>query len=231
MKIIDKKLRAGIIRFPGSNCDYDALNFFKKYGHESRFIWYKETQMPPEINILVLPGGFAFGDRYYEKATGEYTINPGELAVKSPVMEIVFAAASKKIPILGICNGFQILVKSGLLPGKLARNDSGKFFCDNIACEVLGDSFFKDKEILGKIFNIPVAHGYGKYIASEPEIFSLETRGHIFLKYKGINPNGSVKNIAGISNEEGNIFGMMPHPERSPDGKYFIKAMEKYVFG
>ena len=223
-----KKMQVGIIRFPGSNCDFDTFNFFKRFGHKSRFIWHKDTKLP-DIDLLVLPGGFAFGDRFYKKATAKYIIDPGAMALGSPAMQIVFLAAEKKLPILGICNGFQILVKAGLLPGRLVRNVSENFFCDYIKCKIVGNSFFHDEALQNKIFIVPVAHGYGKYVIGKKELQVLEKNGQIFLKYANFNPNGSVDNIAGVSNKDGNIFGMMSHPERSPDGKYFIRAMEKYV--
>lgn len=221
-------MRAGIIRFPGSNCDFDTINFFRKFGHNADFIWHKDRKLP-RADIIILPGGFAFGDRDYAKATEKYVINPGALALKSPIMKAVCAAANNGTPILGVCNGFQILTKAGLLPGKLAGNDSGKFFCDYVACEVSGSSFFRDEFLIGRTFTIPVAHGYGKYIIDGKSLGELENNGQIFLKYKNFNPNGSMENIAGVSNKAGNVFGMMPHPERSPDGQYFIKAIEKYV--
>ena len=223
-----KKMQVGIIRFPGSNCDFDTLNFFKKFGHKSRFIWHKDTKLP-HIDLLVLPGGFAFGDRFYKKATDKYIIDPGAMAMRSPAMQIVRLATKRKLPILGICNGFQILVKARLLPGKLVRNDSGKFFCDYVKCKIVDNSFFQDEALQNKTFVVPVAHGYGKYLIDKKELQALEKSRQIFLKYKDFNPNGSVNNIAGVSNKDGNIFGMMPHPERSPDGKYFMRAMEKYV--
>ncbi len=223
-----KKLRVGVIRFPGSNCDFDTLNFFKKAGHSAKFVWYRETKLP-RYNLLVLPGGFAFGDRFYTKATEHYRIDPGALAVRSPVLKAIRQAARSGLPILGICNGFQILVKAGILPGKLLRNDSKKFFCDYITCKVVGDSFFGDKSMKEKSFTVPVAHGYGRYVVSKNEQEKLERNGQVFLKYTKPNPNGSVANIAGVSNPQGTIFGMMPHPERSPDAKYFMRAIEKYV--
>ena len=125
---VKKILRVGIVRFPCSNCDFDALKFFQKFGHKPFFIWYKETKLP-KLDLLVLPGGFAFGDRVYKKATGKYVIDPGEQAISSPVMKLVREATYRNIPILGICNGFQILVKAGLLPGKLLQNKSKKFYC------------------------------------------------------------------------------------------------------
>ncbi|MEK7559272.1 MAG: phosphoribosylformylglycinamidine synthase I [Patescibacteria group bacterium] len=227
-KTSKRKLKVGIIRFPCSNCDFDTLKFFKKFGHDAFFIWYKESKLS-KIDLLVLPGGFAFGDRVYKKATGKYVIDPGEQAISSPVMNVVSKAAEKKIPILGICNGFQILVKAGFLPGKLLQNKSKKFFCDFVSCKITGDSFFHDKNLIGKIFRIPVAHGYGRYVIGKTELTDLKKNNQIFLKYQGFNPNGSIGNIAGVTNEYKNIYGLMPHPERSKDGKYFIKAIEKYV--
>lgn len=216
------------MRFPGSNCDFDTLNFFKKAKHSAEFVWYREIKLP-QYDLLVLPGGFAFGDRLYTRATEHYRIDPGALAVRSPVLKAIRQAARSGLPILGICNGFQILVKAGLLPGKILRNNSKKFFCDYAACKVVGGSFFRDKSMQEKSFTIPVAHGYGKYVVSKNERGKLERSGQVFLKYTKFNPNGSVANIAGVSNPQGTIFGMMPHPERSSDARYFMRAIEKYV--
>ena len=130
-----KSLKVAIVRFPASNCDWDTYNYFKNAGHKPYFIWYQDTKLG-KPDFLILPGGFAFGDRVYRKATHEFKIDPGEQAIKSPVMKVIFEAAKKKIPILGICNGFQILVKAGLLPGKLEQNDVKKFVCDWTTCEV-----------------------------------------------------------------------------------------------
>lgn len=221
-------MKVGIIRFPGSNCDFDTLNFFKKFGHLPEFVWYKETKLKP-FDLIVLPGGFAFGDRVYKKATGKYIIDPGAQALNSPLMAAIEKAAKKGIPILGICNGFQILVKVGLLPGKLLQNRSKKFYCDITTCKVIGSSFFGDKSLKNKLFKLPVAHGYGRYKVLEKEYQDLKKNKQIFLEYVNFNPNGSYKNIAGVSNKEKTIFGMMPHPERSTDGKYFMKGLEKYV--
>lgn len=221
-------MKIGIVRFPASNCDYDTLNYFRKYGHESTFIWYKNSKFV-NFDLLVLPGGFAFGDRIYQKATAKYSIDPGAMALDSPVMKLVHQYAKRGLPILGICNGFQILVKAGLLPGKLVQNNSKQFFCDYLTCKITGQSFFGDQSLLGKILEIPVAHGYGKYIVDNKEYQELEKNGQIFLQYESLNPNGSVRNIAGVCNKKGNIFGMMPHPERSHDNKYFMEAIEKYV--
>lgn len=221
-------LKVGIVRFPCSNCDFDALRFFQKFGHQAEFIWYKEIELK-KFDLLVLPGGFAFGDRVYKKATASYEIDPGTQALSSPVMKAVKKAAGKGVPILGICNGFQILVKSGLLPGKLLQNKSKKFFCDWTICKVVGRSVFGDKSLINKLLRLPVAHGYGRYEVSKKDYRELKENGQVFVEYQGLNPNGSFQNIAGVCNETGTIFGLMPHPERSPDGKYFIKALEKYV--
>lgn len=221
-------MRVGILRFPGSNCDFDTFQYFKRHGHRPEFVWHKDQKLLA-WDLLVVPGGFAFGDRVYTKATEKFSIDPGVLALKSPVMEIVHKFAEKR-PVLGICNGFQILIKSGLLPGSLEQNKAGKFFCDWTTCEVTGQSFFGDNRMSGRKFRVPVAHGYGKYVVEDKLYRKLKANGQIFLKYID-NPNGSHKNIAGVCNSQGNVFGLMPHPERTPDGKYFIKAIEKYVAG
>ncbi|MBI2044861.1 phosphoribosylformylglycinamidine synthase subunit PurQ [Candidatus Pacearchaeota archaeon] len=225
-----KPLKVGVIRFPGSNCDFDALRFFQIYGHNPEFIWHKESKTNFSHDLIVLPGGFAFGDRFYEEATGSYNIDPAVMALKSPAMEIVRKYAEKGKPILGICNGFQILTEAGILPGKLEKNISGKFHCNLVKCEITGKSFFHDEEIKGKIVSIPVAHGHGRYVIDEKTCKELNSKGQIFLKYLAEdNPNGSCENIAGVCNDKGNIFGLMPHPERIPKEECFIKAIEKYV--
>lgn len=123
-------MRTGIIRFPGSNCDYDALHYFE----DSFIIWHKETEYPEDMDFLVIPGGFAFGDRIYDTATGEYEISPGTKCLESPVIEIIKEAANRKVPILGICNGFQILTKMGLLQGELQLNENSRFTCKMVDC-------------------------------------------------------------------------------------------------
>jgi phosphoribosylformylglycinamidine synthase I len=210
-------MKVGIVRFPGSNCDHDTLRYFTAYGHEVVMVWYADTEIPP-VDLLVLPGGFAFGDRIYTKATDHYEIDPGVLAVQSPIMPAVVAQANNGLPVLGICNGFQILIKAGLLPGKLVQNDSKKFFCDHMECEFV-DTFFGKFMSREHTYDIPVAHGYGKYIPDEDT--------NAFLLYRD-NPNGSVADIAGVSNVAGNVFGMMPHPERSPNREIFMAVMEEY---
>ena len=218
----------GVVRYPGSNCDFDTIKFFEKYGHRTEFIWYTESEAN-NYDIVVIPGGFAFGDRVYSKATHDYHIDPGKLASESPVANIIRGADKKGTPILGICNGFQVLTNIGLLPGKLVQNDSKDFFCGHILCEVIGASFFHDKDLQNKEISIPVAHGYGRYSVSDGEYKDLINDNLIFLKYKSINPNGSMYDIAGVMNKNGNMFGMMPHPERSLEADVLIKAIEQYV--
>ena len=124
-------MKVGIVVYPGSNCDRDTLNYFT----DARFIWHKKDKLSESIDLLVVPGGFAFGDRYYQNATGEYVISPGQMALESPVTQIIKKAYEDKIPIIGICNGFQILTKMNLLPGKLTLNTDKKFTCKKVKCE------------------------------------------------------------------------------------------------
>lgn len=221
-------MKVGIVRFPGSNCDFDARKFFRRHNHMADFVWHKSTKLS-NWDLVVLPGGFAFGDRVYKRATGKFYMDPGVQALRSPVMSVLQKYAQKGGLILGICNGFQILSHSGLLPGRLTHNASKKFYCDFVECRISGQSFFQDSKMCGKTFQIPVAHGYGRYVVNLKTYKELEKNGQIFLVYSKINPNGSYKDIAGVCNKEGTIFGMMPHPERMPDGSLFIKAIEKYV--
>jgi len=191
-------MNIGIIRYPGSNCDFDTLKYFDN----SYFIWHTETKLPSDINLLIIPGGFAFGDRIYNKATEQYSISPGEKAIKSPVTQLILEASTKKIPILGICNGFQILIKLGLLPGKLILNDCKQFICKQVNCKYS----FNNLKGTTKLY---VANSYGKYEESTSNY-------NIFLTYNdSIKEIGSFNNIAGICNEKHTIFGMMPHPERN----------------
>ena len=194
-------MEIGVIRYPGSNCDFDALRYF-----DASFIWHKEDIEEDQYSILdekhfdliVIPGGFAFGDRIYDKATGNYSICPGEMAKSSPVTNIILEAHKRGIPLLGICNGFQILIKLGLLPGELVINQDEKFHAKYVKC------VFND----GTTYTLPIANKFGNYKGDIPD-------EQIFLKYKNYDSE-----IAGIS--QGNVFGMMPHPERLPNN-IFLK--------
>ena len=182
----------GIVRYPGSNCDLDALNFFES----SYFISHKERKLPSDLDqklkMLIIPGGFAFGDRVYEKATDTYKLSPGEMALNCPVSELILDVSKRGIPILGICNGFQILVKMGLLPGELVHNQNSKFSCMHVDCK-MGDMEEK----------LWVANQFGNYIPTSDS--------EVFLEYETVSQEIGC-NIAGV--KKNNVFGMMPHPER-----------------
>ena len=203
-------MRVGIIRYPGSNCDNDM----KRYFYDSIYIWHKEDVLKYQIDLLVIPGGFAFGDRYYKNATSEYTIYPGKMAVESPVKKIIYWAVKAKIPILGVCNGFQILIQLGLLPGKLELNLDKKFTCKKVKF-VAGNII---KKYVDDNWTMQVANSYGKFTIDPNIAENLEKNNQIFLKYDDTEyNNGSINNIAGICSKNNLIFGMMPHPERSFD--------------
>ena len=195
-------MRVGIVRYPGSNCDSDTKRYFK----DSFYIWHKETTLP-HMDLLVIPGGFAFGDRNYLKATGEYEIDPGKMAVKSPVTGVIMEAYKKKVPILGICNGFQILIKLGLLPGSLVQNSDRNFHSRPVEC------ILEPKGIKRPI-QLNIANSFGCYSIDTGDYTELVVNKQIFLSYKDFD-NGSFQKIAGVSNKEGTVYGMMPHPERT----------------
>ena len=193
----------GIIVFPGSNCCKDTARYFKNHV----FIWHKETELPV-IDLLVIPGGFAFGDRCYDKATDKYTIEPGKMALQSPVTKVIYKAIELKIPILGICNGFQILTQMNLLPGKLELNTNKQFTCQSVNCIITPTFSGKQKNINTQLY---VANSYGRYCNTD-----LINEDQIILKYNDDNyNNGSNNNIAGVCDKNKLIFGLMPHPERT----------------
>tara|TARA_B100000035_G_scaffold109341_1_gene92813 strand:- start:6031 stop:8163 length:2133 start_codon:yes stop_codon:yes gene_type:complete len=189
----------GIIRYPGSNCDIETKKYFSDIG-KCFYIWHKEENISllDNVKLLVLPGGFAFGDRIYNKATEEFTISPGTMAINSPASKLIHYAVEKKIPIIGICNGFQILTGMKLLPGTLVLNDSNQFICDRVECNISYKNINYDTTLC-------IANSYGKYIKDEKY---YNPQFHSFLKYK----NGEVGGVCDIENK---IFGMMPHPERN----------------
>tara|TARA_B110001450_G_C17659390_1_gene496568 strand:- start:1132 stop:3219 length:2088 start_codon:yes stop_codon:yes gene_type:complete len=195
-------MRVGIVRYPGSNCDTDTKRYFK----DSFYIWHKETKLP-QLDLLVIPGGFAFGDRNYLKATGEYEIDPGKMAVKSPVTGVIMEAYKKKIPILGICNGFQILIKLGLLPGSLVQNSDRNFHSRQVECVL-------EPKGIKRPIQLNIANSFGCYSIDTGDYTDLVVNKQIFLSYKEFD-NGSFQKIAGVSNKERTVYGMMPHPERT----------------
>ena len=204
-------MRVGIIRYPGSNCDDDTLRYFKN----SFYIWHTETKLP-NIDLLVIPGGFAFGDRCYKKATESYEINPGQMAIDSPVSKLIYEAFKKKIKILGICNGFQILIKLKLLPGELCKNSDGKFHSKKVNCSLIKNN--SEEEI-----NLYIANKFGNYQIDNDKFLEMKHNKQIFLKYKNHN-NGSFENIAGVCDSSKTVYGLMPHPERNENN------FKNYIF-
>lgn len=199
-------MKFGIVTFPGSNCDWDmyhVLNSVLK--RPTRFIWHKETKLP-KLDCVVLPGGFSYGDY----------LRTGAIARFSPIMGEVVKFANAGGLVLGVCNGFQILTETGLLPGVLMRNAGLKFVCATVSLTVENGKtqFTKAYEHRKEELRIPIAHGDGNYFADEETLNRLEGEGRVVFRYAGENPNGSRRNIAGILNEKGNVLGMMPHPER-----------------
>ena len=196
--LINNNMIVGIVRYPGSNCDFDTLRYFEN----SHFIWHKEQLFLHPISLLIIPGGFAFGDRIYNKATESYSISPGTMAIESPITSLIYEAVKQNIPILGICNGFQILTQLGLLPGKLIQNANKQFVCKLVS---LNDNI-----------QLYIANSYGRYSISHEEYIKLKQNNQIILEYKDTLPEiMSDYNIAGVCNQTHTIFGMMPHPERN----------------
>ena len=213
-------MKVGIIRYPGSNCDNDTLRFFKN----SFYISHLEKKLP-QIDLLVIPGGFAFGDRVYENATGTYKISPGEKAKNCPVTHLIYEAQKRKVPIFGICNGFQILIQLGLLPGRLVKNNNGNFISKNVDLYFKTD-LFGNSELSDKKFSVPVAHAFGNYKISLEEYNEMKVNSQIFMSYDS-NVNGSFENIAGVCDKDHLIYGIMPHLERSHEKEVFQKVFEK----
>ena len=206
-------MRAAIITFPGSNCDYDLYKAAQQVGAEATFVWHRERGLDG-YDAVLLPGGFSYGD--YLRA--------GAIARMSPIMEDVIDFAKKGAPVVGICNGFQILCEAGLLPGALVRNASLLFAGKDVRLRVeRADTLFTSDYQSGQILRVPIAHGESNYEADSATLERLEGEGHVVFRYvdaegevtDAANPNGSWHNIAGIINEEGNVLGMMPHPERA----------------
>ncbi len=197
-------MRAGVVVFPGSNCDQDAAKALARAtGRKTQMLWHADTEIP-DLDLIVLPGGFSYGDY----------LRTGAMAAHSPIMREVIARAGKGVRVIGICNGFQILCESGLLPGVLLRNESLKFVCKHVRLKVENDDTdFTRLYEKGQTVTIPVAHGEGNYFAEPETIKALEGEGRVAFRYID-NPNGSLRDIAGILSEKKNVLGMMPHPER-----------------
>jgi phosphoribosylformylglycinamidine synthase len=200
-------VKVGIVVFPGSNCDHDAWYAVNANLHQqAEFVWHESSSLG-DLDAVILPGGFSYGDY----------LRCGAIAKFSPVMTAVKAFAREGGLVLGICNGFQVLTEAGLLPGALVRNAHLKFACKPVRLKVeTTDSPFSHQTRQGQVLTLPIAHGEGCYIAEEKVLDRLESEGRIVLRYME-NPNGSMRNIAGILNETRNVMGMMPHPERAAD--------------
>ena len=208
-------MKVAVVLFPGSNCSNDLLLYFQKRGHQSFHIWYKEEDINKySFDLLAIPGGFSFGDRFYQKATDDYIISPGKMAIGSPVCKLIFETHKKKIPIIGICNGFQILTQLGLLPGELRRNTNQKFTCQKVKCKIqtkTGNKFY------GKELEIDVANEFGRYWTTKKNLRELVKSDQILMTYEDeySELNGSVGRVAGVCDKDKLVFGMMPHFERS----------------
>lgn len=206
-------MRIAVIVFPGSNCDRDMMVAIEKLtGRRPSLIWHKEANLDP-IDLAIIPGGFSFGDY----------LRCGALAARSPVIDAVLDHAARGGAVMGICNGFQVLLETGLLPGVLVQNAGLKYVCRNTAvevCETVSSPFTSNLEIGSKMI-IPVAHNEGNYFAADDELARLEDNGQIAFRYISSdivgpsNPNGAAKDIAGIVSTNGRVMGMMPHPERA----------------
>jgi phosphoribosylformylglycinamidine synthase len=196
--------RIGVVVFPGSNCEYDAAAAVERLGDQAEFIWHTRTDLD-DIDGVILPGGFAHGDY----------LRPGALARFSPVMGAVERFAATGGPVLGICNGFQVLVEAGMLPGALQKNRGLTFLCQPTTLVVSSTaSVLTRNATLGQELLVPINHFSGSYTCDDATFDELEREGRIVLRYKE-NPNGSRDDIAGVTNEEGNVVGLMPHPERA----------------
>jgi phosphoribosylformylglycinamidine synthase len=226
----------GVVVFPGSNCDHDAFySLYKVLGYTVNFLWHKNTDLK-KSDVIILPGGFSYGDY----------LRSGAIARFSPIMNSIIDFAEKGGYLMGICNGFQILLEAGLLPGVLLKNNSLQFVCKDVYLSIENsDSNYTDGIATETVLKIPVAHGDGNYFVDDETLKELENNNQVIFKYSNsngsitdeANPNGSVSNIAGVINKNGNVLGMMPHPERScnpvlqkTDGSLIFNALVNNIF-
>mgnify|MGYP001476134191 CR=1 FL=1 len=226
-------MRFGVVTFPGSNCDYDAYSAIKTLGEDVVFLWHQSADLM-NSDVIILPGGFSYGDY----------LRSGAIARFSPIMKSVIKFAHEGGLVIGICNGFQVLVESGLLPGALMRNEHLRFACKYIYIRVeKNDNPFTLDCAVGDVLKIPIAHKDGNYYNFQADIEILKKNQQILFRYcdkdgritEAGNPNGSIDNIAGVCNESGNVIGMMPHPERavedilgSSDGMKLFESVKKF---
>ena len=216
-------MRAAVVTFPGSNCDRDlAVALEEVSGTPTIRVWHGDAELPERLDFIGLPGGFSYGDY----------LRCGSMAAKSPIMRSVVAAAERGVPVLGVCNGFQVLTESGLLPGALMRNAQLNFTCRTVPLQVENNqSLFTSHYEAGQEIALPVAHHDGNYFADPETLDRIEGEGRVAFRYLE-NCNGSQRDIAGVLNEAGNVLGMMPHPERAiedahgnTDGRALFEAV------
>ncbi len=222
-------MKVAVLRFPGTNCEFDTQYAFEKLGHTTELVWHETEELPAGIDLVVVPGGFSYGDY----------LRSGSIARFSPVMKAVSKYAEDGGKVLGICNGFQILTEAGLLPGALKRNNNLHFISKHQTLRVENnENTFLNQCKKGEVLNIPIAHADGNYYIDDEGLEKLEANGQVLLRYcdeegNRVVVNGSVTSIAGVCNETKNVFGLMPHPERalesilgSEDGIKMLKGFE-----
>jgi phosphoribosylformylglycinamidine synthase len=223
-------MKVSVLRFPGTNCDFDTQYAFEKLGYDTELIWHKEERLPSDTDLVVIPGGFSYGDY----------LRSGSIAQFSPIMRAVVSYANNGGKVLGICNGFQILTEVGLLPGALKRNNNLHFISKHQNIKVINNNnSFLNRCSQDEILNIPIAHADGNYYIDDNGLRELEANGQVLLRYCDANGNravvnGSVTSIAGVCNKTKNVFGLMPHPERaledilgSTDGIKMLQGFEQ----
>ncbi len=202
-------MKAAVIVFPGSNCDRDMAVAFEQAGFDVEMVWHKETALPSGIDLVGVPGGFSFGDY----------LRCGAIAANAPIVRDVKAFGDSGGYVLGVCNGFQVLTETGLLPGALLRNSELKYICRTVALRVDGDSVFTQGYDKGEEIALPIAHHDGNYHADDATLDMLEGDGRVAFRYTD-NPNGSARDMAGILSANKRVLGMMPHPERASEAAH-----------
>jgi phosphoribosylformylglycinamidine synthase len=200
-------VKASVVVFPGSNCDRDCATAVERStGAKVDMVWHQDSELPQGTDLVVLPGGFSYGDY----------LRCGAMAAQSPIMQAVKAAGERGVAVVGICNGFQILCEAGMLPGALLRNARLKYICKAVDLEIVNAQTRFTAGYAGKRqARMTIGNGEGNFFADEATLDRLEGEGQVVFRYKGENPNGSARNIAGIVNDRGNVLGMMPHPDRA----------------
>ena len=220
-------MKTAVVVFPGSNCDRDLATALEAVtGQAPVMLWHRETAIPDGVGLVALPGGFSYGDY----------LRTGAIAARSPIMRAVAEAAGEGLPVLGVCNGFQLLTEAGLLPGALIRNAGLNFVCRDVALRVADtDSLFTRRYAAGETITVPVAHHDGNYVADADTLDRLEGEGRVAFRYA--EPvNGSARDIAGVLNARGNVLGLMPHPERraepahgGTDGRRLLEGLVELI--